>query len=234
MRPLRFACLFVILISTMLLAQSNPVPQVDQPKAMPVAQKPNLALHPYLSQMLQGLSSDRHGKTSLTTQRLRGSSPQPSGVTFAPIVTYGSGGIGAQWVTVADVNGDGNLDLLVANGCSDSTCVNGSVGVLLGNGDGTFQAALAYGSGGVFSKSFYLIAVADVNGDARLDVVVANYGGAGGVSDGAVGVLLGNGDGTFQTSGLRLGWARSPIGRHWGCHWRWDTRRGGRKPMFPY
>jgi len=51
-------------------------------------------------------------------------------------------------VVVADVNGDGKADLLVADYCSRNGCPNGEVGVLLGNDDGTFQAAVIYGSGG--------------------------------------------------------------------------------------
>jgi hypothetical protein len=111
--------------------------------------------------------------------------------TFKPVVTYASGGYEAQSVAVADVNGDGKADLVVANACADSNCTSGGVvGVLLGNGDGTFQAAVSYGSGGQDSES---VAVRDVNGDAKPDLVVAN-------GNGSVGVLLGNGDGTFQTA----------------------------------
>ncbi|MGP0017794.1 MAG: Ig-like domain repeat protein [Candidatus Sulfotelmatobacter sp.] len=105
--------------------------------------------------------------------------------TFRPVVTYDSGGVGATSIAVADVNGDGKPDLVVANG-------GGSVGVLLGNGDGTFQPAVSYNSGGAFPDS---VAVADVNGDGKLDVVVANYYNSAGTP---IGVLLGNGDGTFQ------------------------------------
>ena len=101
-------------------------------------------------------------------------------------------------MVVADVNGDGKPDLLVANQCADRGCTNGTVGVLLGNGDGTFQTAVTYGSGGYGALS---VAVADVNGDGKPDVVVANVcSNAYCETNGTVGVLLGNGDGTFQTA----------------------------------
>ena len=120
--------------------------------------------------------------------------------TFLPVVTYNSGGDYAYSVAVADINGDGKPDLLVAdcgligiNVCNHS---NGLVGVLLGNGDGTFQPVVTYDSGGSTTVS---IAVADVNADGKPDVVVANEcGNTSTCADGSVGVLLGNGDGTFQ------------------------------------
>jgi hypothetical protein len=121
--------------------------------------------------------------------------------TFQAALTYGSGGWGgARSVAVADVNRDGKPDLLVANACADNTCVDGSVGVLLGNGDGTFQTVSTYSSGGYYASS---IAVADMNGDGKPDLVVTNYCDTisdcgNGASAGTVGVLLGNGDGTFQ------------------------------------
>jgi large repetitive protein len=131
--------------------------------------------------------------------------------TFQTAVTYGSGGVGANKVVVADVNGDGKPDLIVPNSCASSANCPigpGSVGVLLGKGDGTFQAAVTYGSGGDYAFS---VAVADINGDGKLDVLVANSCGNTACSlAGPLGVLLGNGDGTFQpvipySSGAYLG-----------------------------
>jgi len=116
--------------------------------------------------------------------------------TFQAAVSYNSGGEEAESIAVADVNGDGKPDLLVANVCSGSgNCSNGVVVVLLGNGDGTFQAPVSYNSGGYEPLS---IAVADVNGDGKPDLLVANYWASSSNSNGVVAVLLGNGDGTFQ------------------------------------
>jgi len=72
------------------------------------------------------------------------------------------------------------------------------VGVLLGNGDGTFKTAVTYDSGGFYAVS---VAVGDVNGDGKPDLVVANQANSlGNTETGVVGVLLGNGDGTFKTA----------------------------------
>ena len=107
---------------------------------------------------------------------------------FLPAVTYDSGG-GADSVAIADVNGDGKPDLLVANYNS------GTIGVLLGNGDGTFKAATTFDAGGP-NINTYSIAVADLNGDGKPDVVVTVV--LNGSQHSPLRVLLGNGDGTFQ------------------------------------
>jgi hypothetical protein len=119
--------------------------------------------------------------------------------TFQTAVTYSSGGYTALSVVVADVNGDGKPDLLVANLCvnNSNNCPDGGVGVLLGNGDGTFQTAVTYSSGGWYA---YSVAVADVNGDGKPDIVVASEFVINDYDNGTVGVLLGNGDGTFQAA----------------------------------
>src|ERR1700733_12725006 len=120
--------------------------------------------------------------------------------TFQAAVTYSSGGYETDAVAVADVNGDGKPDLIVANSCATSnSCTNGAVGVLLGNGDGTFRAVVSYGSGEVYADS---VVVADVNGDGKPDLLVANEcaGSSSTCNNGTVGVLLGNGDGTFRVA----------------------------------
>jgi hypothetical protein len=119
--------------------------------------------------------------------------------TFQPVVVYNSGGQFADSVAVADVNRDGHPDLVVANLCADANCTSATLGVLLGNGDGTFQPAVPYSSGGLSATS---VAVADVNGDGDPDLLVANDCAADSScgSSGNAAVLLGNGDGTFQTA----------------------------------
>jgi hypothetical protein len=123
--------------------------------------------------------------------------------TFQTVVTYGSGGYNATSVAVADLNGDGKPDLVVANACiSISNCANGTIGVLLNNGDGTFRTAVTYGSGGYEGLvSTMQVAVSDVNDDDRPDLLVSNVCvSSNSCANGTVGVLLGNGDGTFQTA----------------------------------
>jgi hypothetical protein len=85
-------------------------------------------------------------------------------------------------VAVGDFNGDGKPDMAVTN-LHDKT-----VSVLLGNGDGTFQAAVDYSTAGGYPIS---IAVGDFNGDGKLDLAVANY------ASSTVSVFNGRGDGTF-------------------------------------
>jgi FG-GAP-like repeat/FG-GAP repeat len=87
---------------------------------------------------------------------------------------------------VGDFNGDSKADLVVANSQDDT------VSVLLGKGDGTFQSAVNDGAG-AFPAS---VAVADLNGDGKLDLLVADAGG----NPDYVSVLVGYGNGTFQTA----------------------------------
>ncbi len=83
-------------------------------------------------------------------------------------------------VAVADFNGDGKPDVLEQG--------TGTLLVLLGNGDGTFQAPVSTNS----SASLLPIAAGDLNGDGHADVV--------GVFDSNLLVYLGKGDGTFAAA----------------------------------
>jgi hypothetical protein len=190
MRSARFVCWFTTLLSILVLAQSGRAPLRNQPNEPPIAQKPHPDLPPNPPLARRVRFAQERARTLRTTTDLTGAL-LASGLSFAPVVDYGSGRNGAFSVAVADVNGDGKPDLVVANECAEGSCTNGSVGVLLGNGDGTFKTAVSYGSGGYQSRS---VAVADVNGDGKLDLLVTSCCGAPGI----VGVLLGNGDGTFQ------------------------------------
>ena len=126
-----------------------------------------------------------------------------SGLSFANAVTYDTGGFQAEAVVAADLNGDSKPDLAIVNGCgADSACGSGAVAVLLNNGNGTFATAISYNSMGFLASA---VAVGDVNGDGKPDLVVSNACASGPVAgvcstDGSVAVLLGNGDGTFQAA----------------------------------
>jgi hypothetical protein len=95
-------------------------------------------------------------------------------------------GVDPQALAVGDFNGDGNLDLAVAN-------AGGTVTVLLGNGDGTFKASTVNLP---TLSSPWAIVVGDFNGDGIPDLAVANIG------NDSIAVLLGNGDGTFTATAV--------------------------------
>lgn len=107
---------------------------------------------------------------------------------FAQAQQYATGGL-PQSITIGDFNRDGNLDIATPN-AGDNT-----VSVLLGNGDGTFKPHVDYPVG----NKPYDLKTADLNGDGILDLAVVNLQGSSGLPSGSISVLIGNGDGTFQT-----------------------------------
>ena len=93
-------------------------------------------------------------------------------------------GQGPTSIAVGDFNGDGNLDMAVAN--SD----DGTVTVLLGDGTGNFNLASVPTAG----PGPDCVAAGDFNGDGHLDLAVADYAGN------ALTILLGDGAGNFSSS----------------------------------
>ena len=110
-----------------------------------------------------------------------------------PAIPVGSN-LGLADTLLADLDGDGNPDIVTANATA------GSVSVLKGNGDGTFRSPAAYPVG----ANPNAVAYSDFNGDQKLDLVTANTGGN------SVSVLFGNGDGTFP-SASQFGAGPTPV-----------------------
>ncbi|HET9177651.1 MAG TPA: FG-GAP-like repeat-containing protein [Terriglobia bacterium] len=121
--------------------------------------------------------------------------PVAAAVEFSNAISYAAG-INPVAIVTGDFNGDGKPDLAVVNAGDGTTTNPGNVSILLGKGDGTFQAAVNYPAG----QSPNSIAVGDFNGDGKLDLAVANQGIALQAIDGTVSILLGKGDGTFQAA----------------------------------
>src|SRR5277367_3431626 len=84
-----------------------------------------------------------------------------SAVSFGPQQTFGTGDA-PRFVAVGDLNGDGKQDLVVANKYSQS------VSILLGNGNGTFQAQQTLAAGNEPAS----VAVAELTGDGHEDLIV--------------------------------------------------------------
>jgi len=146
------------------------------------------------------------GKLDLAVPSQGSQAPQGPGTTNSGVsLLFGKGdgtfqaeqrlnvGGSAFEVAAADINQDGARDLIVTRfGPTDTANPYHSVVVLLGNGNGSFQPPLRFN---VYSPG--PISVADMNGDGKLDLVVGNHLGST-LSEGALSLLLGNGDGTFQ------------------------------------
>jgi Big-like domain-containing protein/VCBS repeat protein/FG-GAP repeat protein len=188
-----FIAILILLIAAAVLAQTSGAGQTTGQANAVLAQAgtsaPAQAERP-LMPWTDGAGS-HHGSRSHTKQH-RARPMDSNQPLFLPAVDYYSGGNdeggGLRTVAVADLNGDGKPDIVMTNFLSNT------VGVLLGNGDGTFQSAVTYHAGDTPSA----VAIADVNGDGKPDLIVgASPSGWGG--KGQIAVLLGNGDGTFQS-----------------------------------
>jgi hypothetical protein len=113
------------------------------------------------------------------------------GLALAPGSPFSTGGSYPTSIGVGDFNRDTRADLAVVNSCPPSgSCDNGSVALFLGNGGGTFTPT----AGSPFAVNVtepQALAVGDVNGDGRPDVVVGDTP----TAPGGLAVLLGDGQG---------------------------------------
>ena len=114
--------------------------------------------------------------------------------TFNNPVQYAAA-VGTNSLTVADLNGDGTPDVVATN--SDTSFVTtGAVSVFIGKGDGTFGAASTYN----FGHGAASVAVADFNGDGKVDLAVSAFDKNTIPGPDSLAIFLGNGDGTFGQS----------------------------------
>ena len=112
---------------------------------------------------------------------------------FGAHVDYPTGVTGS--LRMGDLNQDGKLDLLILSSSAST------LSVLLGNGDGSFGPRTDFATrGGIFGQPPFLLAVADLNGDSKLDAIVAGWD--------LLSIFLGNGDGTFgaRMDNENMGW----------------------------
>jgi uncharacterized protein (TIGR03437 family) len=114
---------------------------------------------------------------------------------FKSSASYAVGPVAFAVVT-GDFNSDGRLDLAITNegGYAQS---DGTISLLFGKGDGTFSAAVPIPLSGAQGLGPYSIAGGDLNGDGKLDLVVTISNDT--TYPGGLAVLLGRGDGSFQS-----------------------------------
>jgi phospholipase C len=137
--------------------------------------------------------------TTAETARITVTNPTPGGgkslpaylpitnsFTMAPVTSDVSAGANPVLLAEADFNGDGNLDLAVANGSTHT------IQIMLGTGTGTFTTGPSFSVGSNSTSVPTSMVVGDFNGDGIPDLLV-------GVSpDSIVEVLLGQGNGSFN------------------------------------
>jgi hypothetical protein len=101
--------------------------------------------------------------------------------TFRTNQNYNGTGTGLSGIAVGDINGDGIPDVVTINNTNSTSA--SKVFVYLGNANGSYQAPVPF-SPGAGLRSLDSVTLADVNGDGKLDIVVADQ------QDATVGILI--------------------------------------------
>jgi len=115
---------------------------------------------------------------------------------FADLVKYPAAAAGAP--LVQDVTGDGVADLVWSSQVGSGGSIPGArLGVLPGNGDGSFRAGVETAFA---ARSTYLFALGDLTGDGKTDLVIAADSSTT-LHLGEVSVYVGNDDGSFHLGG---------------------------------
>lgn len=107
----------------------------------------------------------------------------------SPVFYPQSAVLDGSTIVIADFNNDHKLDIAVPAG-------SGTFAVVLGNGDGTFGAPMYFFDGNSDNIAASALVAADFNGDGKIDLAASDYS----IPIGGMALLLGNGDGTFQTA----------------------------------
>jgi hypothetical protein len=197
----RWFLVFAILVPSYSLGQQYRMEQPPHNLSIDSVQKwrflstnpprPISGSHPFPGSRLQALpaartarlkariAAARHAYAASRTSNTTPSVPYP-GILFRPFIPAGAT---PASVVTGDFNNDGHIDYVIANGLTND------LWIYLGKGDGTFQLPeiipLTRGLSPVY------LATADLRGNGKSDLVVAEF------DTSTVGVLLGNGDGTF-------------------------------------
>jgi FG-GAP-like repeat/Calx-beta domain len=155
-----------------------------------------MSIHPILRSISSSLTRRRPIRRRSPASRLCLESLEDRCLlSFSPAVNYPVG-VNPGAVVTGDFNADGRLDVAVAKPYSNT------LSILLGNANGTFQAARNSATG----ASARSMAVGDFNADGKLDLATANAVDLATTNSGSLSILLGDGRGAFQApSNIEIG-----------------------------